>query len=119
VTVSPQLEITLFENGEGEFGVGTDAVQGAGLGFPVHALRSAGRSNKTSNEAAPRMQSVQSRSRQPELWVPLTALARAPNDASERRPSHSRPQRRTAPPRALAVCKHTRRRAVPGPQRTR
>jgi hypothetical protein len=48
---------------------------------------------RASDEAAPRLQSVQSRARQPVLWVPLTAPARAPNDVPERRPSPSWSQR--------------------------
>ena len=57
-----------------------------------------GAATGASTEAAcPDCKAMENRSRQPVLWVQPTAPARAPNDATERRPSTARAQRRTAP----------------------
>ena len=57
-----------------------------------------GRSNRSKHGGVfPTAKHRRDRARKPALWVPPTAPALAPNDAPERRPSPSWPQRRTAP----------------------
>ena len=63
-------------------------------------------------------QSTQSCTGQPVPWLPPTTPARAQNNAPERRPSPSWPQRRTAPTRALANGKHAWRGAAGTTPRT-